>query len=387
MSTLGRYRLLTELARGGMGIVWLAETRGPGGFAKTCVVKELLPALATDARHRAMFLDEARLAARLRHKNIVQTNDLGADGDRLFMSLELLEGATLRRLLTLLGPKRLAPGLAVRVVAEVLSGLAYAHALEDEDGRSLGVVHRDLSPSNVFLTLDGEVKLLDFGVARSRAHRDRTREGFVKGTAAYMSPDHVAARPIDRRADVFAAGVLLRELLTGEPLWGASPDASILRRLVAADVPAFDPREGVPDALRAICTRAMSPEREARFGSASEMRAALDRWLAAHDPHGSLEELRALWKGELAPEAVRIRMLHRAPQREPASPKPAPPVELPSELLVTAPEVRVPAAPARSRERFVLAMAVVAAIAAVVSVVSAVEDGRANATAVTQPAP
>ncbi len=387
---LGRYRLLAELARGGMGIVWLAETHGPGGFAKKCVVKELLPELAEDPRHRAMFLDEARLAARLGHKNIVQTYDLGADGKRLFMALELLEGASLRRVLTLLGKKTLRAPLAVRIACEVLAGLAHAHGLKDEEGRSLGVVHRDVSPSNVFLTFEGEVKLLDFGVARSRGHRDRTREGFVKGTARYMSPDHVAPRPIDVRADVFTVGVLLRELLAGEPVWGASSDATIIRRLVAGDVPSFTPRPDVPEALRAICELAMASEREKRFASASEMRVALERWLAENDPRGSLDELRALWKDELGHEVVRVRLVHRrgAESSSGAATKPPAPVELPSELLVTDPGLRVErpstATRTRSRERFVLAMAIVAAVAATVSVVSTVLDDRGT-TAVAPP--
>lgn len=439
---LGRYTLVREIARGGMAIVWLAEARGPAGFAKTCVVKELLPELASDPRHRAMFLDEARLAARLAHKNIVQTNDLGEDRGRLFMALELLEGATLRRLVTLLGKRRLAPALAVRVVAEVLAGLSYAHDLRDEEGRPLGIVHRDVSPSNVFVTFDGQVKVLDFGVARSRAHRDKTREGFVKGTAAYMSPDHVATRPIDVRADVFTAGVLLRELLVGERLWGGSEDVSIVRRLVASDIPAFPEAPAIPAPLRAICVRAMAEEREARFPNAKAMRDALEAWLAENDPNGSLADLRTLWATTLAHEPVRIRMLHRTPSiafAPPSVPPPLPaaarrdarpsssedaptetdrptPISVASEALVTDEHARAadetptrierrPRAHERSadartddprpqgrtrfsgRELFVMAMAIVAVIAATVSVTATVLDDPPPAPSAQIPAP
>jgi eukaryotic-like serine/threonine-protein kinase len=397
---LGRYELLAELARGGMGIVWLAEARGPSGFAKACVVKELHADLASDARHRAMFLDEARLAAQLNHRNIVQTHDLGSDDGRLYMVLELLEGASLRRVITLLGRTRVSPALAARIVVEILSGLDYAHRLKDEEGRSLGVVHRDLSPSNVFLTFDGQVKLLDFGIARHSTQRDKTREGFVKGTTAYMSPDHVVARPIDPRADVFAAGILLREMLLGERLWGEASEAFIVRRLSAGDVPEFPSRADVPEELRAVCRRAMAAEREHRFSSAADMRDALEEWLAANDRGGSLADVARLFETDFAYEVVRHRLLLRQRRRETPTGEEPPvevPVEVASETLVTDPNVRVPARPrerdgrrsitTKSASRFALVMAIVATIAASVSVASTVLDDDGAKEAVVEPSP
>lgn len=390
MSTmLGRYRLVTELARGGMGIVWLAEARGPHGFRKTCVVKELLSSLVPDPRHRAMFLDEAQLAARLSHRNIVQTIDFGEEGGRLFMVLELLEGVTLRRVLTLLGKKRLRPALAARIVVEALTGLDYVHRLKDDDGRSLGVVHRDISPSNVFLCFDGQVKLLDFGVAKSREHREKTREGFVKGTAAYMSPDHVSARPIDVRADVFTAGILLRELLEGARLWGDSTDKSILCHLIAGEVPPFASRPDVPDGLRRICERAMAPERENRFASAHAMANALDAWLVENDRDGSLEDLATMFESDMGHETVRVRMLHRTALTEAARAEPNEPIELPSDVLVTDASVRLPLprAPWPKEVRLMLAMAILATLAAVVSATALVLDDDAPPKAATSSAP
>ena len=370
---LGRYELSAELARGGMGIIWLASARGIGGFRKPVVVKELLPQHASDEHYRSMFLDEARLAARLSHKNIVQTLDLGEENGRLFMALELLEGATLRRVVTLLGKKRLRPALAARIVCEVLAGLDYAHRLKDDDGGSLGIVHRDVTPANVFLCFDGQVKLIDFGIARSRAHEVKTREGFVKGTAAYMSPDHVSPRPIDPRADVFVAGILLRELLLGERLWGEdADDASILRCLLIGHVPELPERDDVPAELRAICIRAMAPSREDRFFTAEEMRVALEAWLVENDSGGSLAELARLFAGDLGFEVARVRMQHKQTAVEEEEPKLA---EQPATASPTAPalERRTPRA-----ARFALVMAVVATIAASVSVASAVldDDGR-----------
>lgn len=384
MRRLGKYHLVAELARGGMGIVWLAESRGPRGFAKRCVVKELLPELARDAHRCAMFLDEASLAARLSHRNIVQTHEVGEDDGRWFMALELLEGVTLRRLGDLAGG-RLRPELAVRIASEVLRGLHHAHELRDEGEKPLGIVHRDVTPQNVFVTFDGQVKLLDFGVAKSRAPREATRDGFAKGSLAYMSPDHVGKAAIDRRADVFAVGVILRELLTGERLWGDADDRAIVGRLVAGDVPSFEPRHvtRITPALRRLCETATAVDRADRFTTAHHMAEALDAWLSVEDPHGSLSsELAALFDGELAParDAVRasLRAARSAP-RPPPLPARARTTELGTRDLV--PIVEPPPLPVARRkgpftrrETFTTAMAVIASIAAIVSVAASQLD-------------
>lgn len=379
---LGKYRLVAELARGGMGIVWLAEMRGPGGFAKPCVIKELLPELASDPHHRAMFLDEASLAARLAHRNIVQTNEVGCEDGRWFMVLELLEGCTLRRAATLLGAK-LSPALAVRIVCEVLSALDYAHQLKNrDDDSSLAIVHRDVTPQNIFLTADGQVKLLDFGVAKSRARREKTRQGFAKGCIAYMSPDHVANMPIDRRADIFSTGIVLRELLTGERLWNeAADDNSIVCHLIANEIPPFTDAS-VPAALRSICEKAMAPRRAERWQSAGAMRDVLEAWLLAHAEEADLQAplddaLRSMFQsGALAAERVRAKLLQKS------TPPPAPPpkpeiVELAASDLQTS-EVQVPGTIRRTRffrrETFITLMAIVASIAAIVSVIATTMD-------------
>jgi len=377
---LGKYRLLAELARGGMGIVWLAEMRGPGGFSKPCVIKELLPELSNDPHHRAMFLDEASLAARLSHRNIVQTNEVGCEDNRWFMALELLEGCTLRRASSLLGHK-IPSTLAVRIVCEVLSALEYAHGLKSHtDDTFLGIVHRDVTPQNVFLTCDGQVKLLDFGVAKSRARREKTRQGFAKGCIAYMSPDHVANMPIDRRADIFSAGIVLRELLTGQRLWDeGTEDNSIVCRLIANEIPPFEDMT-VPSALRSICEKAMAPKRAERWQSATAMREVLEAWLMNHSTEERPldETLRALFDGgALASERARAKLLQKKSVAPP--PPPVPQIEelVDPEILVTDPQVSLisnikPTWKQRlfRREVFITAMAVVASIAAAVSVVS-----------------
>ena len=295
-----------------MGIVHLAEARGPGGFEKLVVVKELKPELADDPVYTAMFLEEARLAARLSHRHIVQTNEVGCTRGRYFMALELLEGGSLHQIRSKLGLSALPNHLGFRVLVAVLDALDHAHDSLDDDGAPLGVVHRDVSPQNVFLTFDGDVKLIDFGVAKSRDRRGAaavTRVGVVKGSVPYMSPDHVDGSTIDRRADVFAVGILLREMLLGERLWADRDDLGILRALIARDLPAFPERADVPSALRAIAMRAMAPKRDDRFATAAAMRDELRTYLAEVDPGGSLEDLRA-WLGRaLAKERSAFRSL------------------------------------------------------------------------------
>ena len=298
--------MLAELARGGMGIVHLAEARGPGGFEKLVVVKELKAELADDPVYTAMFLDEARLAARLSHRHIVQTNEVGCEDGRYFMALELLEGGSLHQIRTKLGLRALPANVGVRILVAVLDALHHAHEQTDAEGSPLGVVHRDVSPQNVFLTFDGGVKLIDFGVAKSKDRRGAavTRVGVVKGSVPYMSPDHVDGTTIDRRADVFAAGVILRELLTGERLWGDADDLTILRALISRDLPAFPDSAAAPPALRAIVERAMAPRRADRFPTAATMRDALDAYLAEHDPRGSLDDLGTWLARNLAEERL-----------------------------------------------------------------------------------
>ncbi len=308
---LGKYRLVAELARGGMAVVWLAETRGPGGFSKHFVVKELLPNLARDEEHRAMFLDEARLAARLSHANIVETIDIDRDGDRWFMVLELLHGCSLDRARKLLAPRRMSPGMAVKIVRDLLDGLHHAHEARDDEGRPLRIVHRDVSARNVFLTTAGEVKLLDFGLAKISDRGRRTEPGMVKGSVRYLSPEHVGEVPLDRRADVFAAGILLRELLLGERLWDGLDDASVLRKVLVREIPPFPRGTDVPEQLARICEKAMAPYRIQRFATAAEMKSALDDWARGSSDVTSAEDLARLFDSDLAIERDRVRLLLR----------------------------------------------------------------------------
>src|SRR5215510_881712 len=188
---LGKYHLVAEIARGGMGVVYLAMVQGPGGFNKLVVVKELKPELVEEPTFLTMFLDEARLAARLSHPNIVQTNEVGSDGNRCFMAMDYLDGRGLdrvRRRAHATGQDLSLP-IHLRVICDMLAGLQYAHTLADFDGTPLAIVHRDVSPQNVFVTFDGHVKLLDFGIAKAVDSLHETRVGVLKGKVSYMSPE------------------------------------------------------------------------------------------------------------------------------------------------------------------------------------------------------
>lgn len=334
---LGRHHLIAQLARGGMGIVWLARSEGPFGFEKLAVVKELKPALASDPTYREMFLEEARLAARLDHPNIVQTHEVGSEGERLYMTLELLEGCSLHD-----AKKKIDGGipvrLALRVLSDVLSALHHAH--------EQGIVHRDVSAQNVFLTYDGRVKLLDFGVAKARSPgRPETKVGVLKGSIPYMSPDHADGGTIDRRADVFAVGVHLRELITGDRLWGDLDDVSVLRKLVTRELPAFPTDSRIPQQLRAIAERAMAPRRGDRYATALEMREAIEDYLAETDPRGTLAELGVMLERSLSGERAAFRALVKCHKSAMATqtayaatvPSAPDPITLPSDDLVTDP--------------------------------------------------
>ena len=280
---LGKYQLIAEIARGGMGVVYLAMIQGPGKFNKLVVVKELKPEMVEEPAFLTMFLDEARLAARLSHPNIVQTNEVGNDGDRYFMAMDYLDGRGLdqvRRRARTAGFGLSAP-MQLRVLCEMLAGLDYAHALTDFDGSPLNIVHRDVSPQNVFLTFDGQIKLLDFGIAKAADSMHETHAGVLKGKVSYMSPEQARGHKVDARADVFSAGIMLWEALTGQRLREGKNDQEKLWALVSADVPrASSVKPWVPPELDEICARAMAWDRDERYPTAGALQQDLERYLA-----------------------------------------------------------------------------------------------------------
>src|SRR3954470_15074721 len=271
---LGKYRLIAELGQGGMADVYLAASEGSGGFTKLIVVKRLRN--LEDPQHMAMFLDEARIARRLSHPNIVQTYEIGQENGAHFIVMEYLHGPTLQRLRRAAVAQRGVPwAIEIEIMCHVLEGLHYAHEMRAADGRPLHVVHRDLSPENVIVTQVGDTKILDFGIAKAIDSLSHTQAGFCKGKLKNVPPEQLLGEKVDRRADLFAAGVMLWEGLSGRPLWGNTGNAGIASRLAQGDIPSLaDAGPGVPTELRELCARALTVSPEGRYASALESRDA-----------------------------------------------------------------------------------------------------------------
>ncbi len=278
-----KYTLIGKLGHGGMAEVNLAVALGKGNFKKLVVIKRLHRHLAMEPGFVDMFLDEARLAARLNHPHCVQTHEVGEWQDNHFLAMEYLDGQGLERLLRISGQKGLdIPfDLAARIVSDALDGLAYAHELADFDGSPLGVVHRDVSPQNIFITYNGVVKLLDFGIAKAATHVVETRTGVIKGKYAYIAPEQALAQDVDHRADLWSMGVVLWELLTGRRLFKSVNELATLHETLQGEIKlpsAFRP--DLPTDLDTICMRALERDVDARYQTAQEMKEEIDRYLA-----------------------------------------------------------------------------------------------------------
>ena len=270
----GKYELLGRLGDGGMAEVFLARQSGIAGFRKTLVIKRILPHLARKKRFVEMFVAEASLAAEVRHRNVVQVYELGRVDEELFMAMEYVEGTDLRVLLGKAAKQklRIPPWFSLHVVCEVLEALAFAWSLEDESGRPRHIVHRDVTPSNIFVSNTGEVKLGDFGVARDHTRESRTRAGQLKGKLAYMAPEQLYSKPPDHRVDVFAVGVVLWEALAQRRLFGGRPDIEVMQAI--SQGPRRSPLEfvsDVPAELDPILQQALAIDREVRTQSAEAM--------------------------------------------------------------------------------------------------------------------
>lgn len=266
--TLGKYRLVRHLATGGMAEIYLAEQAGPEGFAKEIVIKRILPHLAKDAQFTDMFLDEARLASNLNHPNIGQILELGQHGTHYFIAMEFIDGASLDELIE--GDSGVPPDVAARIIADTLQALDFAHESKDRDGRPLNIVHRDVTPSNVMVSIDGIVKLVDFGVAKAAKKNHKTQTGAVKGKFAYMAPEQIETSDIDRRADIFAIGIVFYELLTGVKPFGE--ELAAVSRILHEDPK--DPREiraEIPDPYVQIIRRALRKSPQERYPTAHTM--------------------------------------------------------------------------------------------------------------------
>jgi eukaryotic-like serine/threonine-protein kinase len=288
-----KYRVLAQLGEGGTASVYLAVARGPSGFNKLVVLKTIKTLLADDPDFRRMFLQEARVAARLSHPGIVQTYEVIEAARAPIIVMEYLEGEPLSKVL-MRARGELSLAMHLRVIADATSALHYAHELTDFDGRPLGLVHRDMTPHNIILTFDGQTKLLDFGIAKLTQANPETQTGVIKGKLRYMPPEQIAGESIDRRADIYAVGVMLWEAATGEAMWKGCSDATVMDRVLNGEItPPSEVRPGVPAQLDAICMKALSFDPAGRHATAAELEAELEALL---DGLGSRVSARAIGK-------------------------------------------------------------------------------------------
>lgn len=306
---LGRYKVGPRLGAGGTASVYLARLAGPHNFERLVALKVVHDHLSEEREFISQFLDEANLLVRLSHPNIVQVHELGREGHTLFLAIEYLDGQPLSKVVHELAAqgKRLPPELVAWIGARVADGLAYAHDLKDEEGNSLGLVHRDISPQNIFVTYDGAVKIIDFGIARAAGRLSQTTLGKIKGKFSYMAPEQVLGSEFDHRADLFALGATLYECAIGARLFAGKDETDTLHKLLFEDVP--DPRTrvpGFPDALAESLRRSLEAKPEDRYSSGAPFRDDLEAYLSEAAPGvEQRDRLTGLMRGLF--EAVRKR--------------------------------------------------------------------------------
>jgi len=282
-TSFGRYVLLDRIAVGGMAEIFRAQTEGLGGFKKTIAIKRLHPQYSKDKQFVDMLIDEAKIAVRLKHPNIVDVLDLGQVGAHFYIAMEFVEGRDLFHVLKKLHDEDLQMPLetAVYLTQEILAGLHHAHFRRDSQGEPLNIIHRDVSPQNILLSMLGEVKVSDFGIAKAEKRLTETASGIIKGKFYYMSPEQANGLDLDHRSDLFSVGIVLYECLTASPLYDDDEEAgTLLTRVQKADIPSvISARRDIPSMLNDIVMRALNPNREKRYQTALEFHRALSEFL------------------------------------------------------------------------------------------------------------
>ncbi len=319
MRIVGRYALYGEIASGGMATVHYGRLVGPVGFSRTVAIKRLHPQFAKDPEFVSMFLDEARLAARIRHPNVVPTLDVVATQGEIFLVMEYVQGESLSRMARTMRERdvRIPPRIVASIMSGVLHGLHAAHEARDERGEALGIVHRDVSPHNVLVGGDGIARVLDFGVAKAAGRTQTTREGQLKGKLSYMAPEQITGE-VTRQTDVYAAAIVLWELLTGDRLFSADNQAAVMAKVLGGvvEAPSKIMIEGgfTPDtvtlrgleALDAVVLRALDRDPSKRFETARDMAIALERCVGLASPNEVGEWVESVANDVLAKRATNI---------------------------------------------------------------------------------
>jgi serine/threonine-protein kinase len=276
---IGRYELMHPLGIGGMAEIFKARAMGSAGFSRQVVIKRILPAYGRDPEFVRMFVDEAKILGVLHHPNVVQAYDFGEEDGALFLALEYVDGPSLSRVLRSLraSGRRMPPAVVAYVAREICRALDYVHTLRDPDEKPLGIVHRDVTPSNVMLTPLGGVKLLDFGVAKFTRAAQLTKAGTVKGKPAYLAPEQLEGKAIDGRVDLFAVGIVMHEMLSLEHLFAGDSDLGTVKKIMEMEIPApSTKRNDVPAELDRIVMKGLERDRDRRYRNAAEMARDLD---------------------------------------------------------------------------------------------------------------
>ncbi|MFO0612239.1 MAG: serine/threonine-protein kinase [Polyangiaceae bacterium] len=312
LRVIGRYALFGEIAAGGMATVHIGRLLGPVGFSRTIAIKRLHPQYAKDPEFVSMFLDEARVAARIQHPNVVATLDVVALEGELFLVMEYVDGESLARILrTMRSENRtIPPKIAGSIVVNLLNGLHAAHEAKSERGEPLGIVHRDVSPQNVLVGTDGISRVLDFGVAKATGRVQTTKEGQVKGKIAYMPPEQLSGEAVDRRCDVYAASVVLWETLTARRLFDGDNDGVVLTKVLSGKVaPPSSVVPGISSAVDDVIMRGLARNPDKRFQTAAELAVALEDTLGIESPRKITEFLRSCAGEALAKRAARVKQI------------------------------------------------------------------------------
>ena len=305
----GKYLLLEKLAVGGMAQLYKAKITGVQGFEKLIAIKTILPHLASEKELITSFIDEAKLAALLHHQNIVQIYDFGPMEDSYFIAMEYLFGKDLRHIFSKSQEKGMpfSNELALYVISRICSGLDYAHNLKDYQGKSLNIIHRDISPQNIFVTYEGDVKIVDFGIAKAASQSTITQFGMIKGKISYMSPEQASGQSIDHRSDLFSTGILLYEMVTHKRMFIGADTLQILAKVSKAE---FEPPEvahsGLPPKIYQIINRSLTKDRDQRYQSCGEMLADIEECMVAlslrPSARGLPQYMKELFKEEIAAE-------------------------------------------------------------------------------------
>ena len=362
---LDRFELITELASGGMATVYLARLSGVAGFQRLVAIKRLHPHLAREPEFVEMFLDEARLAARIHHPNVVPIQEVGESDSGYYLVMDYVEGDTFARVLARASQaKATVPhGVTIRVLLDVLAGLHAAHELKDDHGEPLEIVHRDVSPQNILVGADGVARLVDFGVARAASRLSTTRSGQLKGKLAYMAPEQARGKGVDRRADLFSCGIVLWEALALKRLFKGDGEAETLNRVLYDEIaPPSSVRPDIPKSLEDVCMKALHRDIDQRYATAQDFADELEAAARALSCVGSVRDVAATLDQVLGTDLTQQRDAVRAwlsrsepsktgPRSRPDGSRPEGSQPQPKESVVTRVEGGTKSEPSSARPR------------------------------------